>query len=103
MIRSRPRDAAAIFLDRDLGRSWMRRGLTALAAALTIALAAVAAAHAEPQDDARVAVDGFMSALLAGDAPTACAFMSTRLQSVVAQDSTCAESFTFEDSAESQD
>jgi hypothetical protein len=80
----------------------MRRGLTALAA-LTIALAAVGAAHAEPQDDARVAVDGFMSALLAGDAPTACAFMSTRLQSVVAQDRTCAESFTFEDSAESQD
>jgi hypothetical protein len=81
----------------------MRRGLTALAAALTIALAAVGAAHAEPQDDARVAVDGFVNALLAGDAPTACALMSTRLQSVVAQDGACTDSFTFGDSAESQD
>jgi hypothetical protein len=80
-----------------------RRGLTALAAALAIALAAVGAARAEPQDDARVSTEAFMNALLAGDAQTACSLMSTRLQGVVAQDGTCADALALEDTAEAQD
>jgi hypothetical protein len=81
----------------------MGRGLTALAAALVIALAAVGAARAEPQDDARVTAEAFVSALIAGDAQTACSLMSTRLQGVLAQGGACAEAFSFEESAESQD
>jgi hypothetical protein len=81
----------------------MGRGLTALAAALVIALAAVGAARAEPQDDARVTAEGFVNALLAGDATTACSLMSTRLQGLIAQGDACAEALTFQESAESQD
>jgi hypothetical protein len=81
----------------------MGRGLTALAAALVIALAAVGAARAEPQDDARVTAEGFVNALLAGDAATTCSLMSTRLQGLIAQDDSCAETLTFGESAESQD
>ncbi len=81
----------------------MGRGLTALAAALTIALAAVGAARAEPPDDARVAVDSFLGALLAGDGQTACSLMSTRLQGLFAADGPCPEALADEGAASGQD